>query len=171
MLRRYEDIALSNNEILELVNGKANIIIYHDLHNYKNIDDILGKYDACFILFESQPRYGHWCLLFKMNNNELEFFNPYGGFPDDTLEYINEDFKNKSNQNLPYLSILMYNSPYELYYNEYPFQKKDKNIKTCGRWCSIRLICRNYSLEEFAHMFNNKYGDKLVTLLTLNINK
>lgn|ERR1700759_3986003 len=171
MLKYYQDIALSNKEVLELVNNKANIVIYPDLYKYKSIDEVLGPYGAVFILFESKPNYGHWCLLFKINNNKLEFFNPYNGYPDDSLDFIPVDFREKSNQNIPYLSILLYNSPYKLSYNEYDFQKHDKNIKTCGRWCAVRLICRNLSLKQFANLFHNEYGDMIVTLLTIYINK
>lgn len=170
-LEYYQDIALSNKEIMELVDHKAQVILYPDLYKYSTIDEILGPYEACFILFESKPNYGHWCLLFKLNHNTLEFFNPYNGYPDDSLEYIDPHFRLQSNQELPYLSILLYNSPYKLTYNEYHFQKRNKNIKTCGRWCAVRLICRNLSLKKFANIFNNKYGDLLVTLLTMYINK
>ena len=175
ILKQYEDIALSDKQVLKLIDGKANLILYPNIHKYKNIDEILYPYEACIILFEAKPRYGHWCCIFKINNKLLEFFNPYGGYPDDSLEYIPIDFRLKSYQFYPYLSILMYNSPYELSYNEYKFQKHGNDIKTCGRWCAIRLIFRNLSLDEFYHLIKylkdllNITSDELVTLLTMHI--
>lgn len=181
VLKRYADIALSDDEVLKLVDGKANLILYPDLHKYNNIDEILNPYGACILLYESKPKYGHWCCIFKVNDNLIEYFNPYGGFhegyPDQSLEYIPMEFRLKSYQYYPYLSFLMYNSPYKLSYNEYQFQKHNKNIKTCGRWCGLRICFKNLSLDHFYKLikFIKKElqidSDHLVTLLTMYINK
>lgn len=180
-IKDYENIALSDTEVLKLINGKANLIIYPNIHKYKTMDELLGPNGACVLLYESKPNYGHWCCIFKINDNLLEYFNPYGGFhegfPDDNLQYIPIDFRKKSNQYYPYLSILMYNSPYKLSYNEFRFQKYGRNIKTCGRWVALRIIFRNLSLKDFHYLIESlkkKFGidsDKLVTLLTLYIRK
>lgn len=177
ILKEYEDIALSDKEVLKLIDKKANLILYPDLINYNTIDEILDPYGACILLFEAKPKYGHWCCIFKINDTLLEFFNPYSGYPDDSLEYIPMHFRLISNQYYPYLSLLMLNSPYELSYNEYKFQKHNKNIKTCGRWCAIRINFRYYSLDQFKEIIDflkkklNINGDELVTLLTMYINK
>jgi hypothetical protein len=181
IIKQYENIALSDKEVIKLVKGRANLILYPDLYKYKNIDETLEPYGACILLYEAKPKYGHWCCIFKVNNNLLEYFNPYGGFdegyPDESLEYIPMDFRLISNQDYPYLSLLMYNSPYDLSYNEYKFQKHDKNIKTCGRWCAIRLVFRSYPLDDFHDLIEylkkelNVSNDHLVTLLTMYINK
>lgn len=177
ILKKYEDIALSNNDIKKLVNGKASIILYPDLIHYKTIDDVLGPHRAAIILFMAKPKYGHWCLLFQLDEGTLEFFNPYGGFPDDSLEFIPMDFRKKSNQVKTTLSRLMLNSPYELTYNEFPFQRHNKDIKTCGRWCSVRLRLRNMSLYQFKDYIDELSNqlrvdpDELVTLMTMYVNK
>lgn len=176
IIDKYKDIALSDKQVLNLIDKKANLILYPDLHKYNTIDEILRPYNACILLFEAKPNYGHWCCIFKIDENLLEFFNPYGGYPDDSLDYIPMRFRKISNQYYPHLSYLMLNSPYELSYNEHKFQKHDKNIKTCGRWCALRLICKDMSLKQF-HKFINYGtdalgidGDKFVTLLTMHIN-
>lgn len=177
IIKHYQDIALSNSEVLKLVDGKANVILYPDLYKYNTIDEILNPYGACILLFEAKPSYGHWCCLFKNRNNLIEFFNPYGGFPDDSLEYIPERFRKISNQDYPHLSWLLINSPYDLSYNEFKFQKHNEAIKTCGRWCALRLLCRNMDLYDFHKMIEyytklfNITGDEFVTLLTMYINK
>lgn len=177
ILKEYADIALSDKQLKKLACGRVSIILYPNLHEYKTIDDVLGPYRAAIILFMAKPRYGHWCLLFQLDANTIEFFNPYGGFPDHSLEYIPMEFRKKSNQVHTILSKLMLNSPYELTYNEFAFQKQSKNIKTCGRWCIVRLCNKDLDLYQFRDYINNlsKYlkinGDELVTLLTLCINK
>lgn len=170
ILKYYKNIALSDSELLQLLNGKTNIITYPELINYKDIDQILHPYGSCILLFESEPNYGHWCAIFKRNNKTLEFFNAYGGFPDDSLKYVPEHYKIISNQNVPYLSFLLYNSKYNLEYNEHRFQKRENDIRTCGRWCAVRILLKHLTLNEFYKIFK-KDGDNLVTLLTMHINK
>lgn len=174
ILKQYEDIALSDKELKNIVNGKASIVLYPNLIEYKNIDEVMGPYNACFLLFEAKPHYGHWCLIFKINNDTIEFFNPYGGYPDDSLKHIPMHYREVSNQLHTILSELMLKSPYQLTYNEFAFQKHNANTKTCGRWCAFRLICRNMSLYEFKDTINalseelDLNGDEIVTLSTIN---
>jgi hypothetical protein len=172
-IQHYENIALSNKDISQLLHGKAKIVLYTELHDYDNIDQILGANGACVLLFEAKPRYGHWVCIFKIDNNTLEFFNPYGGWPDDTLCKININFRKKTHQYYPYLSLLMMNSRYELTYNEFAFQEKNGDIKTCGRHCVVRLMYRYLKLHEYVDLLNRlakKFGinyDAIVTLLTI----
>ncbi len=171
LLKVYEDVALSDDQLLKLVDGKANLVLYPDLINYSSIDQVLGDNDACILLFEAKPNYGHWTCLHRKDNT-VEFFNPYGGYPDDSLDYIPMHFREVSNQLEPYLSQLMYDSPYSLTYNEHKFQHKGKDIKTCGRHCAMRLIYRDFDLPEYAAMMKlltNETGlttDELVSYLT-----
>ena len=78
----------------------------------------------------------------------------------------------KSHQNKPYLSKLLLDSPYKLYFNEYPFQTKNADIRTCGRHCCARLWARHLTDAQY-HKFIKEYtkklgvnADELVTLLT-----
>lgn len=174
LLKEYEDIALSDKDIFKILRGKFNLVLYPELINYDSIDDVLGKNGACVLLFEAKKQYGHWCCLWKLNNNTISFFNSYGGYPDDSLNYIPLHFAKISNQDKPYLSILLDKSPYELTYNEYKYQKHEDKIRTCGRHVCIRLICRDMDddqYHEYITFFTKKYGidaDEMVTLLTIN---
>jgi hypothetical protein len=173
ILDKYEDVALSNNDILKKLRNRANIALYPDLYKYRNIDDLLGPYGAVVLLFESEPKYGHWVCIFKRDSNTIEFFNPYGGYPDDSLLQINKEFRKQSGQIYPILSILLLESPYYLTYNEFQFQKHGMNVKTCGRHCIVRLLFRNLDLYDYHDMLDkikNEYElsyDEIVTLLTL----
>lgn len=160
---------LSNKEILSLIHGKANLVSYSNIHKYNSLDDLLGNYEACIILYEFKKNYGHWCCIFKLNHNEVEFFDPYGVYPDKELKLINGDFKNQSKQDKPYLTLLMLESPYQLSFNHYKFQKFKKGINSCGRWCALRIIFRFIPLDIFISIFNKKRkysNDFYVTLLT-----
>lgn len=171
-IKYLENIALSNHDILKLLNNKCNIVLYPDLHKYDNIDQLLDPYNACIILYESKPQYGHWCALTKRDNNIIEFFNPYGGLPDCCLKQISYDFRKKSNQLIPHLSHLMKDSPYELHYNEFQFQQKGYDIKTCGRHCCVRVFCKDidiYQYKDFLDFLCKKLKtdyDGVVTILT-----
>src|SRR5574337_1560066 len=177
ILKNYSYIALSDKDLRRISEGKANVVLYENLGKYKTIDQVLGPYGACFLLFTAKPHYGHWTLLLKRNPVVIEFFNPYGGFPDDSLEYIPMDYRLKSNQFHTTLSFLLDKSPYELEYNEFAFQAKKKDIKTCGRWCGFRLICRNLDIYQFKELIDelcnqlNLTPDQLVTLATINYGK
>lgn len=170
VIDQYKNIALSDKEVLKLVEGRANIILYPELHNYSSIDEILEPYGACFLLYEAQPHFGHWCCLLKTHDKKgplIEFFDPYGGFPDSQRRYIPELFRKLSHQDVPHLSYLLLKSPYELSYNQYHFQKMKKGVRDCGRWCALRIILRDVPLDQFAYLFNNRYSDDLATILTI----
>lgn len=177
ILSQYENIALSDKHLFDILNGKNKLVIYPDLIDYDNIDDVLGSHGMCTLLFEAKKNYGHWCCLWKLNDDTVSFFNSYGGYPDDSLDYIPEHFARISNQNYPYLSLLLDKSPYELTYNERSYQKKTKGIRTCGRHCAVRLLCRNMSDDEYydyIEHFTKKYdidADEFVTLLTMKPGK
>lgn len=178
-LQHYEDIALTDKDLMTLLDNKCRIEIYENLPKYRNINQLLGRYGACIILFAFKPHYGHWCLIFKTNNGELEFFNSYGGLdkglPDETLDYIDKDYRKQSNQDYPYLSELMYNSPFELNYNEFVFQKSRGDIKTCGRHCAVRLSLRHYNIYDYKTILDSLTKimktdyDGIVTYLTMII--
>lgn len=178
MLNKYKDIALSDDQLLHLIDNKANLILYPDLHNYTSLDQLLYPYNSAIILYESKPNYGHWTCIFK-HKNTVEFFNSYGsspnsdeGFPDQCLNYIPDDFRIASNQVHTYLSHLMYNSPYKLTYNEYPFQSHEQGIKTCGRHVAMRLLYSNLSLKKYKELMDklskklNMDYDDVVSLIT-----
>ena len=172
-MEQGEDYALSDKDMDKLLDGQNHLVLYPDLVNYNNIDEVLGEHGMCTLLFESKPNYGHWVCLWKLNPFTVSFFNSYEGLPDDTLDYIGNNFAEISNQDYPYLSRLLYQSPYSLTYNEYIYQKHGKNTKTCGRHVVARLWCRMMGDDEyhqyithFIDKYNLKDADQFVTLLT-----
>lgn len=172
ILKENEDIALSNYDLLQMLDNKVNIVTYPKLINYNRIEDVLGPNNAAFILYESEPRFGHWIALMKRGDT-IEYFDPYGGKIDGTLDYIDDDFKKKTNQDKTYLINLLLESPYEIEYNEFPFQKMKDDIKTCGRHSAVRLLLKDldiYSYKAFLDAIKKETGlnyDEIVTVLTI----
>jgi len=169
LLNDFKAYPLSTSDIFEILDGKCNIVIYKDIHTYKSIDDLLGDHDCAVILYESKPYYGHWCCLFRQNDT-LSFFDPLGGNIDDQLEFIDHNFAKESHQDFPYLTDLILGCPYDdLEYNQYHFQKDREDVSTCGRWCCLRLLLRDLSLEDFKDLLLSRSGDDVATILTSNV--
>lgn len=164
---KHKSIPLSDSDVLKLVENKANVLVYSDLQKYNTLDEALGPHGAIFLLYETQPDYGHWTCMFKMDDGKtIEFFDPYGIFPDNQLEWVPKNFREVSGQMYPQLTALLYYSPYNLTYNEHKFQKKGAGINTCGRWSALRLVCRDMSLKKFAEIFKHEDADDLVSIIT-----
>jgi hypothetical protein len=173
ILAQQKKKPLSNFNIEKLLNKKCNIILYPDLYKYSSLDQILKPFDACVLLYQTTEDFGHWCCVIKINNNLVEFFDPYGTFVDDELKFIDMNFREESHQLYPHLTWLLYNSPYQLSYNEHKFQKMSEDIQTCGRWTAFRILCKNMNLKEFFNLINKLCKnlkiskDELVTLITM----
>lgn len=150
-LAEYEKIALSDGDLLRLLDGQANIVLYPELKDMASLDEAMGPYGAAIILYMSQPSYGHWCAVFRQEYDLVEFFDPYSSKPDDNLDKLDEAWAAESDQDMPYLSRLMLMSPYRLSFNQYPFQAHKKDVRTCGRHCAARLLLRDLPLDVYAH--------------------
>lgn len=174
LIRKLENKSLSNIELLDMIDGKANLLTYPELSKKRSIDQVLGKYGACIILYETKKDYGHWCCVFKLNNSTLEFFDPYGKKVDEQLKWIDNNFRKYNNEWYPHLSALLLKSKYKLTYNNHKFQKFARDVNTCGRWVGLRLKFRHLSLNEFKKLFLKKReenADFYATLLTELISK
>lgn len=164
-LIKQEQKPLSDVDMRNLMDGHCNVVLYSDLHNMNSIDEVLGPYNCCMLLWQWVPGYGHWCCLSK-HGDEVEYFDPYGYPCWHWIDHIPEGFREESHQDYSYLGDLLVESPYELSYNQYDFQGKGRGISTCGRWSVARGLLKDMSLDEFKDLFLSIYGDKLVTILT-----
>tara|TARA_R110002126_G_scaffold37200_1_gene112589 strand:+ start:1963 stop:2469 length:507 start_codon:yes stop_codon:yes gene_type:complete len=158
--------SLSGFDILNKV--KCNLVQYKDLKNYKNINDLLGKYKKCVLLYHTSENYGHWTALYEYNNT-IFFFDSYGLIPDNELKFLHKDLKKELNSNHRHLTELLYNSNKPVEYNQYQLQSKDKNVATCGRHVVCRLQYPDISVDEYYKIFNSVSKDidldKLICLL------
>ena len=141
----------------KILNKKPNIKLYKELKNYNDIDKVLGKDGYVILNYETRTHYGHWVLVFKLDDDTIEHFDSYGLKPDDELNFIPPLFKIVNGTVEPYLSYLIYHSKYNVEYNQYKFQQMKKGINTCGRHVLFRLLNRDKNIEEY-----KKYLDKLL---------
>jgi hypothetical protein len=166
-IKKYAKYSLSNSDIENLLDHKMNLILYPELAKFDNIDDVLGPYGACVILYLTRHNYGHWVCIFRRPGNKLEFFDSYGLMPDDELKFVSENIRRELKQDYPHLTWLLYNSGYKIEFNHHKFQKKGSDIATCGRWVVLRLLLRDISLTQFINLFKGiKNPDYIVTAVT-----
>lgn len=168
LLKYVKKKPLSSEDILTICENGANLLTYPELTKYKTLDEALGRKRALILLYETEQNYGHWVCVFKLNSNTIEHFDPYGLKPDKELKFVPANYRKVSGQDYPHLTALLYNSGYEITYNEYKLQKMKKDTNTCGRWVAMRIAMRMLPLEEFVKLFKLKglTPDDVVTLLT-----
>lgn len=178
--------ALSKGEIEDIIGKNVNMIRYMDIKDFDNVNQlfinnstsgrIVKPYSKCLLHFQTNHNnntfYGHWTALY-MKGNKIFFFDPYGDVVDDQLDNIDPNYNMIVNQDYPYLSKLLHDSKYNIYYNPYRLQKLQKGINTCGRWCAIFLKYINEygDIDDFVKVFKNykKEGydlDELIVYLT-----
>lgn len=169
LIKKLRKNPFSGEDILTICDHKTKIITYPDLYNFRNIDEVFSPYDSVVILYETQPLYGHWiCLLKHENENKIEFFDPYGLFIDNQLEFIDDKFRKKNNEEYPILSDILHNSPYDIVYNKKQLQKYSSDVSSCGRHVAFRIVMKDMPLDEYGKLLTqNKYDpDTVVTYLT-----
>lgn len=167
--------ALNDKELLQLVENKARLITHPEIKNYKTIDDLLGKNDACIILYitnilQDNSVYGHWCCVFKAKwrNDTISYCDPYGNEPDYSISKMSLEAILEYGQE-KILSKMLKECGYRVVYNIAKLQKYSENNAICGRIVGLRLQFREIDGNEFAYMMNsypNVSSDDLATLLT-----
>ena len=167
-MNKQVEKSLSSDEILKYLNNKCNLVTYSEIVNYKTIEELIGVYKKCVLLYHTSENYGHWCCLYE-HDGIIFFFDSYGFIPDDELKFLHKDLKSELNSNHRYLTELLYESNQPIQYNEYQLQSKKTGINTCGRWCLERLKYPEISVDDFYKIFKDasKYIniDDLICLL------
>lgn len=170
------DRLLTPKDVSNIVGFPINVLLYDDFKNFDNIEDafiehkngcIPIKRNGCLMLYRFGENFGHWCSLSKDRNGNLTFFDPYGQFIDDCLDYTPINYKG-------YLSKLLYKyvcKGGKVEYNNDKLQKLSNNIATCGRWCGFYLRFHNIPIDIFGDIFDEykKKGynlDEIIVKLT-----
>ena len=169
---RAEDYELSGDDIMRITDHKTKLILYSDLEQVNNIDEILYQYNCCVILYQLEINVGHYVCLIKHKNNTLEFFDPYGMFIDEELKYSKYNLRRHKGVVTTHLTALIDKSNYKLISNDLKLQKFKEHVNTCGRWVCMRIRFKDVSLKRFAELFkkNKCYdGDFWVSAMTLLI--
>ena len=149
---------ISNMDILKTI--KTRVVAYDDLKNFKKLDDIFINNSFVILIRSPTGKIGHWVCVVK-RKNIVSYFDSYGRLPDPQM-YLNGSY--------PYLTKLLYESPYELEYNEHDYQAQ--NTATCGRHVITRIIMKDESLDNYYKFMKSfKDDDELVTEITSMIKK
>ena len=167
-LAEVKDYPLSDEDIRTILGNDIHIITYPELKHFKHIDECFDKKGRCIILFlTSSPTSGHWCCLLR-KKGKIEFFDPYGGTPQDVKGFVGKGMLDALDERQPYLSTLMRASGLPVYYNAYEFQKDKKSINTCGRHCVVRCLYAPYSLAKYKSIIDKSgmSADDFVSGLT-----
>jgi hypothetical protein len=117
----------------------SKIIVYSDLQNVNNIEDLLPRNNTYFILLyqlESKNS-GHWAILSRIDD-VIEYFDSYGKPPDYPIKHWAIDqFKNIPHQ----LSHILDKTNLIVVCNTICFQNmKIKNMSTCGAYAVMRAL-------------------------------
>lgn len=165
---------LSGIVLNNFLDGETSVYLYSELKRFKNIDEAFNNNDSFIVLYRQSQYSGHWVCVIR-NNNNIEFFDPYGYF------FFNDKWNsNKTNkalgQDKPQLKRLFKDSTYELHYNDFIFQDLNPQVATCGRHCVIRILFKELNIQQYKKVFEDlasQHGnpDRIVTILTYDIDK
>ena len=162
--------ALSDTEMRQYLNNKCNLVMYSDIKKYKTVDELLGKYNRCIILYiwkqnEKNQSIGHWVSIMKTKNNMIRFIDSFGAIVDKPLEKLNKYDRQRFDENYKYLSDLLIKCPYKLEYNEKRIQNKHSQV--CGYYTILACIMKDEPLKSFQNLFSKDTleNDKLVYYL------
>lgn len=152
------------------------IIKYSQFKSIKNINQLLpNNKDHIIILFETSYNSGHWCCLLKFNDC-YEYFDSYGKYVSQPLEWNKPEINIALGQDKPYLNYLLDNSKLDTYYNDIDYQQLKNDINTCGRHVCFRILCmlkKNYNLKQYYKFMNslkNKSDETYDSIVSYMIN-
>lgn len=140
-IKRRLRTPLSDDDVDKYFEGyKTEILKYSALENFNTIDELMPKpFDYKIILIETKQNQGHWVLLMKRNDT-IEYFNSYGVNADIQKNSLNKMMNRMLGQKEDFVTRLIRNSKKKYVINNIPFQNKNPEIATCGRWCIIRIL-------------------------------
>ena len=165
------DYPLTNYDISKILNNNCKIIEYSDLYDIESLKDIM--IDKCIvILYRSSDDSAHWCCIFEHDNNDIEFFDPYGTIIDNEIEqikHVNPSYAQQYYHGKRLIELILKGNYKDIIYNNYKMQELKSNINTCGRHVCCRLLFKDYSLDDYVNMLkmkSGKYLDKKVLQIT-----
>lgn len=164
-----QSINLTEDDVQKIA-PECHVRAYEELNSCETLDEAMGQFGACIVLYETSENYGHWCCFFRVDSNTIEFFDSYALRPDKELEFVSPEFQKESKQG-PRLTELIEEASKttRIIYNQVQLQSKKKGIDTCGRWTALRVRKRKMPLASFQQMFNGQplTSDFLVTAITM----
>lgn len=166
IVRRNNPWPFSDDNLREIIEGRAHILTYRDVMKCHHLSQVLGEHKAAIILYETKPGFGHWVALFYHSPGWVQFFDSYGYAPDDQLKFVPSSMGCH-----PVLAQLFKTAGVQCMWSPFKLQSQGQQVSTCGRWAALRICLGSaFNPESFAALFLGK-GQKLdpdsyVTLLT-----
>lgn len=157
----------SDANIKAICKNKVNVMTVRDAVRTGDIDKVFGPHGAAVLLFETEPEYGHWVALIRVDDDTVEWFDSYGIEPNGELKMIPREFAKQSMQDG--LTDMIERGGYtRLLWNQTPLQKRGQDVSTCGRWASLRVAFKHLALEDFIRLFLRQRlpPDMIVSYLT-----
>jgi hypothetical protein len=139
---------------------------------------LFAQNDCVALLYLTKSEnFGHWTALIRNHDKHtIYFFDSYGKYPDYTLSKVVEELKEQLNMTRNYLAKLLLGAMEEegwtIDYSDHRLQRTGKGVNTCGRWTAARILFKELTNDEFAHIFiEDQKGarvdpDTLVTTMT-----
>lgn len=146
--------ALSNHDIEQILEPDTRILTYPDFANLSSIDECFDKLGRCIFLFLTESKSsGHWLCMIKRGNT-IEYWDSYGEKPEAQRNWLSQEELEALGEGEPYLFNLLKQSGYKVYYNTHKYQKVSPVDNECGRWCCMRLVCKDLSNDKFLELIN-----------------
>lgn len=158
---------ISDEDISKMIT-EVNIIPYHKLATYSDINDLFKNDWPCILLYEQFRNTGHFTCLQRIINHSstgdppemyIEYFDPLA-FPIDELISV-------WREHIPhYLSILLHKHP-EFNIISSHERVQNINLNTCGRHVVTRLYNKDKSLSQYLRFLHRRGNmDMYVTRFT-----
>ena len=160
------DYALTTDEVQKLV-PDLKLVLYPDLGKLRELPR------KTLLLYFDNPMGGHWTLLLRRGARDIEVFDSYGVKPDQEFEWIGREKRRANGQPKNWLTQKLIKFD-KVEYNPYKFQADsgEQEIATCGRWCALRALFSDLTIDEFWAMINHYAGalkvsrDELAVMMT-----
>ena len=156
------DYSLTDTDITKLTDGDVPVMTYSDVIDNGLVKTLFESPSKCIIMLVRQnPNYGHWvCIFLKAHGSEagIHVYDSYGNVPDSKKwkQNISESLLKELHQDEPYLLQELYDSGFNIFYNEYPHQDTDRHIATCGRHSVCRSCFTDLDTDEYNDLINGR---------------
>lgn len=173
MIDKIKSYALSNEDINIILEPDTKIISYPDFATMNSIDDAFDRMGRCVFLFlTTSETSGHWLCMFKKDNT-ISYFDSYGEKPEAQRCWLSQEQLDELGEGEPYLMNLLRKSGFKVFYNTVQYQKERQDVNSCGRWCVMRLICKDMDDKQFYNtvmglmkQYDVKTCDDVATIFT-----
>ena len=155
-IKKYKKLLsymFSEPDIARYFDIKGKILKFSELSKYNNIQELLpNDKDFKFILTETEPNTGHWCVLLN-SKGKIIWYDSYAIIGDGELKFIPRLMNKLLHQTTHPIHRLFKQAKkdgFQTEYNTFKYQSESDDVCTCGRWCvlAVLLMNLNYSLKE-----------------------